>query len=216
MSNFKLFPRVKIQQELRDEKSAKESSNNKQIQQQESNIDTFENYALNGIKNTTNTLSHLAGDQHVTSSTSWETSCTSGIANICDQLVEKGNVESLNRFLWSLPATPSILEILQSNESVLRARKLIATCHERVKQQGNCDAMGDPTYNSKMMNVADYGWLHRTQAMWAEALQQYTGRHGAELRHGLRGLHSRGLLYLEGERKCVCLSAIKTKRLNRF
>ena len=51
---------------------------------------------------------------------------TDQIARVCESLQEVGDVERLARFLWSLPASPSILEILDSNETVLRARAVVA------------------------------------------------------------------------------------------
>ena len=48
------------------------------------------------------------------------------IARVCESFQEVGDVERLARFLWSLPASPAILEILDSNETVLRARAVVA------------------------------------------------------------------------------------------
>ena len=44
------------------------------------------------------------------------------VACVCDVLQQSGNIERLARFLWSLPAC----EQIQKNESVLKARALIA------------------------------------------------------------------------------------------
>ena len=48
------------------------------------------------------------------------------VATVCENLQECGDIERLARFLWCLPATPDILEILASNEAVLRARAIVA------------------------------------------------------------------------------------------
>ena len=48
------------------------------------------------------------------------------IARVCESFQEVGDIERLARFLWSLPASPAILEILDSNETVLRARAVVA------------------------------------------------------------------------------------------
>lgn len=44
------------------------------------------------------------------------------VACVCEVLQQSGNIERLGRFLWSLPAC----EQLQKNESVLKARALVA------------------------------------------------------------------------------------------
>jgi transcriptional regulator with XRE-family HTH domain len=44
------------------------------------------------------------------------------VACVCDVLQQSGNIERLARFLWSLPAC----EQIQKNESVLKAKALIA------------------------------------------------------------------------------------------
>ena len=48
------------------------------------------------------------------------------IATVCESLQESGDIERLARFLWSLPASPGILNILDTNETVLRARAIVA------------------------------------------------------------------------------------------
>ena len=47
------------------------------------------------------------------------------VACVCDVLQQSGNIERLARFLWSLPAC----EQIQKNESVMKARALIAFHH---------------------------------------------------------------------------------------
>ncbi|XP_059373304.1 homeobox protein SIX6-like [Carassius carassius] len=48
------------------------------------------------------------------------------VAGVCETLEESGDVERLGRFLWSLPVAPSACEVLGKNESVLRARAVVA------------------------------------------------------------------------------------------
>lgn len=44
------------------------------------------------------------------------------VACVCEVLQQSGNIDRLGRFLWSLPAC----ELLQKNESVLKAKALVA------------------------------------------------------------------------------------------
>lgn len=48
------------------------------------------------------------------------------VAGVCETLEESGDVERLGRFLWSLPVAPAACEALNKNESVLRARAVVA------------------------------------------------------------------------------------------
>ena len=48
------------------------------------------------------------------------------IAQVCETLEESGDIERLGRFLWSLSVNPAYQESLNKNESVLRARGLVA------------------------------------------------------------------------------------------
>ncbi|XP_008114927.1 homeobox protein SIX6 [Anolis carolinensis] len=48
------------------------------------------------------------------------------VAGVCETLEESGDVERLGRFLWSLPVAPAACEALSRNESVLRARAVVA------------------------------------------------------------------------------------------
>ncbi|KAB0402279.1 hypothetical protein E2I00_015995 [Balaenoptera physalus] len=48
------------------------------------------------------------------------------VAGVCETLEESGDVERLGRFLWSLPVAPAACEALNKNESVLRARAIVA------------------------------------------------------------------------------------------
>ena len=48
------------------------------------------------------------------------------VATVCETLEESGDVERLARFLWSLPVAHPNMEELNHNESVLRARAIVA------------------------------------------------------------------------------------------
>lgn len=48
------------------------------------------------------------------------------VAGVCETLEESGDIERLGRFLWSLPVAPAACEVLNRNESVLRARAIVA------------------------------------------------------------------------------------------
>ncbi|KAK2709474.1 homeobox protein SIX6-like [Artemia franciscana] len=48
------------------------------------------------------------------------------VAAVCETLEDSGDIERLGRFLWSLPVAHPNLGELSSNESVLRARALVA------------------------------------------------------------------------------------------
>jgi len=48
------------------------------------------------------------------------------VATVCETLEESGDIERLGRFLWSLPVAHPNLEELDRNESVLRARAIVA------------------------------------------------------------------------------------------
>ena len=48
------------------------------------------------------------------------------VAQVCETLEESGDIERLGRFLWSLPVNPVVCEALNKNETVLRARALVA------------------------------------------------------------------------------------------
>jgi len=50
----------------------------------------------------------------------------SQIATVCQSLQDSGDVDRLARFLWSLPAAPAVMEVLNTNETVLRARAIVA------------------------------------------------------------------------------------------
>jgi len=48
------------------------------------------------------------------------------VARVCETLEESGDVERLAWFLWSLPADAHVQAELNRNESVVRARALVA------------------------------------------------------------------------------------------
>lgn len=48
------------------------------------------------------------------------------VAQVCETLEESGDIDRLGRFLWSLPVNPAVCEALNKNESILRARALVA------------------------------------------------------------------------------------------
>lgn len=76
------------------------------------------------------------------------------IGTVCDALAESGDIDRLARFLWSLPAVPSVLEALQGNESVLRARALVAF------HQGN---FREVYAILEQHRFTDASWHHRLQ-----------------------------------------------------
>ena len=48
------------------------------------------------------------------------------ISKVCETLEECGDIERLSRFLWSLPNAPDVRDMMNSSETVLRARALVA------------------------------------------------------------------------------------------
>lgn len=50
----------------------------------------------------------------------------SQVATVCETLEESGDIERLGRFLWSLPVAHPNIEELNKNESVLRAKAIVA------------------------------------------------------------------------------------------
>ncbi|CAM1309857.1 SIX6 (predicted) [Pycnogonum litorale] len=84
------------------------------------------------------------------------------VAAVCETLEESGDIERLARFLWSLPvAHPNCTE-LNKNESVLRARALVAY------HTGNFRDLYHILENHQFTNDS-HGKL---QAMWLEAHYQ--------------------------------------------
>ncbi|XP_065661143.1 homeobox protein SIX6 isoform X1 [Hydra vulgaris] len=48
------------------------------------------------------------------------------IIKVCETLEECGDIERLSRFLWSLPNTPYIRNLINNNETILRSRSMVA------------------------------------------------------------------------------------------
>ena len=48
------------------------------------------------------------------------------ISRVCETLEECGDIERLSRFLWSLPNTPGVYDLMNGNETILRSRALVA------------------------------------------------------------------------------------------
>nr|AAT11872.1 sine oculis-like transcription factor Six3/6 [Podocoryna carnea] len=48
------------------------------------------------------------------------------ISKVCETLEECGDIERLSRFLWSLPNNREVRELINSNETILRSRAVVA------------------------------------------------------------------------------------------
>ncbi|XP_057316353.1 homeobox protein SIX6-like [Hydractinia symbiolongicarpus] len=48
------------------------------------------------------------------------------ISKVCETLEECGDVDRLSRFLWSLPNNPEVRNLINSNETILRSRAVVA------------------------------------------------------------------------------------------
>lgn len=48
------------------------------------------------------------------------------ISKVCETLEECGDIERLSRFLWSLPNAPDVHDFINTNETVLRSRAVVA------------------------------------------------------------------------------------------
>lgn len=84
------------------------------------------------------------------------------VAQVCETLEESGDIDRLGRFLWSLPVNPAICEALNKNESVLRARALVAF------QCSNYRELYHILENHKFTKASHA----KLQAMWLEAHYQ--------------------------------------------
>lgn len=89
------------------------------------------------------------------------------VAQVCETLEESGDIDRLGRFLWSLPVNPAICDALNKNESVLRARALVAFNY------GNYRELYHILENHKFTK-ASHGKL---QGMWLEAHYQEVSIH---------------------------------------
>lgn len=84
------------------------------------------------------------------------------VAGVCETLEESGDVERLGRFLWSLPVAPAACEALNKNESVLRARAIVAF------HGGNYRELYHILENHKFTKESHA----KLQALWLEAHYQ--------------------------------------------
>jgi len=88
------------------------------------------------------------------------------VAQVCETLEESGDIERLGRFLWSLPVNPSACEALNKNETVLRARSLVAF------HTGNFKDLYHILENHKFTKESHA----KLQAVWLEAHYQEAER----------------------------------------
>jgi homeobox protein SIX3/6 len=84
------------------------------------------------------------------------------VAAVCETLEESGDIERLGRFLWSLPVAHPNCADLSKNESVLRARSLVAF------HSGNFREL----YHILETNRFTKASHAKLQAMWLEAHYQ--------------------------------------------
>uniref|UniRef100_A0A8C4SXT7 SIX homeobox 6a n=1 Tax=Erpetoichthys calabaricus TaxID=27687 RepID=A0A8C4SXT7_ERPCA len=84
------------------------------------------------------------------------------VAGVCETLEESGDIERLGRFLWSLPVAPAACEVLNKNESVLRARAIVAF------HTGNFRELYHILENHKFTKDSHA----KLQALWLEAHYQ--------------------------------------------
>ncbi|KAG7253483.1 hypothetical protein CRUP_008167, partial [Coryphaenoides rupestris] len=84
------------------------------------------------------------------------------VAGVCETLEESGDIERLGRFLWSLPVAPAACEVLNKNESVLRARAIVAY------HSGNFRELYHILENHKFTKDSHT----KLQALWLEAHYQ--------------------------------------------
>ncbi|XP_039251903.1 uncharacterized protein LOC120329362 [Styela clava] len=169
---MKLFPRVEIAESNDDsdsEKSANSISSAEDIQQTPCVSGKYFPLSLPNIAASMERLKNMLNFVQQRSNTTpmfplpVPTLGSTQISTVCDALAENGDIERLARFLWSLPATPSIMEALQTDESILRARALVAF------HQGNFREVYGILEQHRFTDAA---WHHRLQAMWLEAHYQ--------------------------------------------
>ncbi|XP_023216317.1 homeobox protein SIX6-like [Centruroides vittatus] len=84
------------------------------------------------------------------------------VAAVCETLEESGDIERLGRFLWSLPVAHPNCSELNKNESVLRARSLVAF------HTGNFRELYHILENHRFTKASHA----KLQAMWLEAHYQ--------------------------------------------
>lgn len=91
---------------------------------------------------------------------------TQQVAQVCETLEDSGDIERLGRFLWSLPVHPSACDALNKNESVLRARSLVAF------HTGNFKELYHIIESHKFTKASHV----KLQAIWLEAHYQEAER----------------------------------------
>ncbi|XP_018620405.1 homeobox protein SIX6-like [Scleropages formosus] len=84
------------------------------------------------------------------------------VAGVCETLEESGDIERLGRFLWSLTVAPAACEVLNKNESVLRARAIVAF------HTGNFSELYHILENHKFSKDSH----SKLQALWLESHYQ--------------------------------------------
>lgn len=120
---------------------------------------------------------------------------TEQIQCMCEALQQKGDIEKLATFLWSLPAT----ELLKTNESILRARAIVAyhrgLFHELyILLETNCFSL---KYHPELQNL----WF---KAHYKEA-EKVRGRPlGAVDKYRLRKKHPLPKTIWDGEETVYC------------
>lgn len=87
------------------------------------------------------------------------------VAQVCETLEESGDIDRLGRFLWSLPVNPAICDTLNKNETILRARALVAF------HCGNYRELYHILESHKFTKSSHA----KLQAMWLEAHYQEVG-----------------------------------------
>nr|AEP44000.1 sine oculis-like transcription factor Six3/6B [Craspedacusta sowerbii] len=56
------------------------------------------------------------------------------ISRVCETLEECGDIQRLSRFLWSLPNAPEMFDVMNGNETILRARALVSFYHNNFNE----------------------------------------------------------------------------------
>nr|XP_039251904.1 homeobox protein SIX3-like [Styela clava] len=165
---MKLFPRVEIVESSEDSDSQKSSTTSNSFDDIHSTFPMIEKVSQANITASMERIRTMLSLLQRSSQTPIfpfpvPTLGSNQIAKVCDALAENGDIERLSRFLWSLPATPVIMEALQTDESILRARALVAF------HQGNFREVYGILEQHRFTDAA---WHHRLQAMWLEAHYQ--------------------------------------------
>ena len=85
------------------------------------------------------------------------------VATVCETLEESGDIERLGRFLWSLPVAHPNIEELNRNESVLRAKAIVAFHMGNFRELYNI--LESAKFESKDSHI-------KLQTLWLEAHYQ--------------------------------------------